>query len=290
MDSPDLDVPAGFELVADETRAAILYALSRGLKEDPDDPALGFAELRRRAGVRDSGNFNYHLDRLLGRYVERGPDGEGYALTHPGMAVVASLVGGEYDLPGRLGPEPYDDPCPICGEPTEIVYEGGILRFGCDGEPAHAMGYNLPPHAVEEEALDEAAELMARRSHAEMALVFDGRCPMCVGSVEFTVSEPERADVAPGYDASCTRCGVHYQLQVGHAAIHHPEVVAFHAERGVDLRSDPTAILRLSRGEAVEVLDGDGDRFAVTVAVEGDALSVTVDDRGQVLGVAEADQ
>lgn len=69
----DSDVVEAFGTLADETRLAVLRALVRA--EGP----LRFSELRARVDVRDSGRFAYHLDRLLGRFVEERP--EGYTLT-----------------------------------------------------------------------------------------------------------------------------------------------------------------------------------------------------------------
>jgi DNA-binding transcriptional ArsR family regulator len=61
----DADVVDAFDALADETRLGVLRALVRA------DGPLEFSDLRARAGVRDSGRFNYHLDRLLGRFVEK---------------------------------------------------------------------------------------------------------------------------------------------------------------------------------------------------------------------------
>lgn len=69
----DGTVAEAFDTLADETRLGILRALVRA-----DEP-LRFSDLRERVGVRDSGRFDYHLDRLLGGFVERRD--ERYALT-----------------------------------------------------------------------------------------------------------------------------------------------------------------------------------------------------------------
>jgi DNA-binding transcriptional ArsR family regulator len=67
------DVVEAFGTLADETRLGVLRALVR------TDGPLRFSELRARVDVHDSGRFAYHLDRLLGRFVEERADG--YALT-----------------------------------------------------------------------------------------------------------------------------------------------------------------------------------------------------------------
>ena len=40
----------------------------------PDDPRT-FSELREAVGMRDSGQFNYHLDKLLGTFVRVTEEG-----------------------------------------------------------------------------------------------------------------------------------------------------------------------------------------------------------------------
>ncbi|WP_449404315.1 DUF7347 domain-containing protein [Halalkalicoccus subterraneus] len=47
---------------------------------------MGFADLRRRVGVEDSGRFRYHLKQLRGDFVEKANDG--YRLTYAGEACV----------------------------------------------------------------------------------------------------------------------------------------------------------------------------------------------------------
>jgi len=67
---------AAFDLLSDPTRVAILQELAAA-----DEP-LGFTALRERAGVQDSGRFNYHLTRLRDRLVTHTD--RGYELTDDG--------------------------------------------------------------------------------------------------------------------------------------------------------------------------------------------------------------
>jgi hypothetical protein len=282
MDDADVEVPEAVELVADETRARILYVLSRQLKEDPEEPWVRFSELRRRVGMRDSGNFNYHLGKLAGRYVVEHPEGDGYRLAYPGMMVVAALVGGEYGATEELGPEPYDEPCPVCGGDLAVRYEGGVVHVDCEDVDAHGMAYNLPSHAVEAGKLDAAARLMASRAYAESALLFDGRCPLCFGAVDHRVAE-QGSDVSPAFQYTCGRCGNHYSMLVGMAAMHHPRVVGFYDDHGVDLRSEPAELLVFAREDRVRRLDDGG--FEVTLELDGDALVVAVGEDATVRSV-----
>jgi DNA-binding transcriptional ArsR family regulator len=73
-----------YALLADETRVAIVRALGEVGRP------LAFSELRERVGVRDSGRFNYHLQRLVGVFLDCTE--EGYVLTDDGERVADSLV------------------------------------------------------------------------------------------------------------------------------------------------------------------------------------------------------
>jgi hypothetical protein len=59
-----------FDLLANEIRLDILRTLGEAMAGDGKTP-ISFSELQRRVGVEDNGRFNYHLDRLLGTFVEK---------------------------------------------------------------------------------------------------------------------------------------------------------------------------------------------------------------------------
>lgn len=86
---PD-EVSEAIELLSDEVRLGIVLELAAAAATAPEGDSVGFADLRERVGVRDSGRFNYHLRRLCGGFVER-TDG-GYRLTEDGAAVADTLA------------------------------------------------------------------------------------------------------------------------------------------------------------------------------------------------------
>jgi hypothetical protein len=77
-DSEDYEV---FTLIADENRLAIVRALAEAPAEG-DSTALSFPALRDRVGMRDSGQFNYHLENLVCQFAQETD--EGYRLRFPG--------------------------------------------------------------------------------------------------------------------------------------------------------------------------------------------------------------
>lgn len=91
-EGPSEALASRFDLLSDETRLRIIAALYRGT-DGKDLDRLSFSELCDRTGIRDTGQFNYHLNRLRDAFVEKRPDG--YALTPAGVAVGRMLVAAE---------------------------------------------------------------------------------------------------------------------------------------------------------------------------------------------------
>lgn len=85
-----------FAVLGNETRLAILLALNRS------DGELAYSELKRQVGVYDSGRFNYHLDKLLGHFID-GTEG-GYRLRDIGRRAAQAVVSETFaSLPGPAG-------------------------------------------------------------------------------------------------------------------------------------------------------------------------------------------
>lgn len=82
-DSPDA-LASHFDLLSDESRLEIIGALYRAGSHSPSDP-IPFSDLFDRTGLTDTGQFNYHLRRLRGPFVEKTDDG--YCLTTEGATI-----------------------------------------------------------------------------------------------------------------------------------------------------------------------------------------------------------
>jgi len=96
-----------FAALSDDTRVAILRALW-----DADEQVLSFSELREAVGIRDSGQFNYHLGKLVGQFVRETDDG--YTLTRAGIQINGAIEAGAYTVEASLDPIDLDSPCPTC--------------------------------------------------------------------------------------------------------------------------------------------------------------------------------
>jgi DNA-binding transcriptional ArsR family regulator len=120
-DEQGTDPADAFGALSDPLRVNILQTLAAHHRETEDGEFIGFAELRRRVDVRDSGRFRYHVERLRGRFVEK--TGEGYRLTYAGVEVVAAILMGTYTEQVSKGPEDLDSVCFVCDEPAMATYD-----------------------------------------------------------------------------------------------------------------------------------------------------------------------
>lgn len=137
-----------FEAVSDEVRLGIPKAFVEERRrrrteidwtdrEITDDVViLSFSELRDAVGVDDSGRFNYHLDKLVDRFVYRTP--KGYMLTVAGHRLAGSLVAGRYEASSMVGVERVDRHCPDCGERLVAMYAAGSLVLLCENDHGEA--------------------------------------------------------------------------------------------------------------------------------------------------------
>lgn len=275
---------APFELVTEETRASILGALAQHQAEHPHERAMAFADLREVAGVDDSGNFNYHLDKLQPEYV-RGTD-EGYVLTYVGLALVGTLRGG-VGADTTRGPEPLDATCRICQTTLTATYEDGILSVECERDHKYPRD-GLPPNAVSGRELEAAIALQTRRTQHHCELVREGVCPACYDDVERdheVLDEPRASHVIL---ATCEGCGMISSAPVGTYLLREPAVVAFYHDHGVDVTETPLWALNLPIADPTVVAE-DPLRLSLSVERDRERLTLTVDEHAQLLDSERTD-
>lgn len=258
----------GFELLSDGTRLGILGALAERLREEPEDPVLGFSDLRRAVGMRDSGNFNYHLGKLEGRFVTSTP--EGYRIAPAGLRVVAAVITGAYGGHERLGPEPLAEDCPVCGDGLTATYEDGMVRVACPAD--HEFRNSLPPGAVDDRGLEGVIDLLTRKTRQDIEMAVSGSCPLCYGRLSWSV-EPPFGSMSE-FEAGCPRCGAHIEVPAAVTLLYEPETVAFFQDHGIDIRERPLWAPELFRGVTVS---GDDDGVEVTIEQEGERLRGRLD-------------
>lgn len=276
-----LDTADAFGALSDPLRVEVLRALLAHHRETGPRTPAGFADLRRRVDVRDSGRFRYHLNELRDHFVEK-TDG-GYRLTRAGREVVAAVLAGTYtDRPSRE-PVELDSDCTACGEAAVARYEDAVCVVTCPND--HALfQWPIPPNAAADATLPtvvERAELLARQA-IERSLA--GLCPKCYGPVEPAVVVAE--DARPGFRAACEACGGRVVGPVGFALLVDPRVRAFYRRHGDPLSErhvwEPAFVHDES---AVSVAGTDPPRVDVAAELAGDELAVTVGATGHVTNV-----
>ncbi len=281
-DAPD----EAFALLGNETRIAILRALS----ERPYEP-MSFSELREQVGMKDSGQFNYHLGKLVGRFIRKEP--EGYQLRLAGWNVVGALRSGSYDPPASAITVAYDDPCPACGGTVLARYEDERMTIACDDCDEQFSNTGLPPGIIEGYDTGELPDVFDRFMHAIVDQVKRGFCVSCKGRIVPSVQlEPDETlrisddDHFPRVRFDCERCPEIITLSMSAAMLDHPAVVAFHYQHGVDLRAQPTWTLEWAHDRRTAVESEDPVRVTVSYELDGDTLDLVVDESLTVVDIA----
>lgn len=262
-------------LLANETRAAILRELGEHLNEVGEPPS--FSTLRERVGVADSGQFNYHLGQLEGRFLEAVADG--YNLTPFGARVVGLLFAGVLEG-GTHGPVEYPVACRWCGSAQTTEFQGGVVEVRCEND--HTETHFLPPGALANRDLVAATDLAWRLTLQSLELAVDGNCPVCGGEVDPGL---RRTDEDLSFYADCDTCPVTVMADPTLIVLSHPAVQGFLWEGGVDMDDRPWALEWCRPGEA-RVTSSDPLRVAVDVVAGEDTITVTLDETGTVVDVS----
>ncbi|WP_207590536.1 DUF7351 domain-containing protein [Halomontanus rarus] len=299
-----------FELLGNETRLAILVALWESDDPFEDDTAVRFSELRNRVGTTDSGQFNYHLDRLEGHFVRSSPDG--YELSEAGRKFVQSVIAGAGIEEPTLEPTAVDIPCKLCGGTVEIMYEDGwvyIYCTECDGlwtEPGeypngHLAQFALDPAGLVGRSPNEIYAAAWVHSYQRIYSMIEGVCPTCSGSIEGALEicsdhDPEglcsNCERRLGTIARfrCTVCKEWAQTPLGTVAKYHPSVVAFCYDHGLQLQYGFNDLEHIDRrlrlgGSTVERLSEDPPRVRVTTEIDDEEVRVELDETLDVVAV-----
>ena len=236
MSDADASAATPFELLGHDIRIGIVEALVEHRREHPDEPALTFSELRDRVGVADSGQFNYHLDKLRGQFV-RETDA-GYRLGAAGRQVAGAVLSGSYDVGPDRGPVDLDATCGYCDASVAVRYEDGALVAECDdGHTVHSDYF--PSGIVERVSLPAAMELSALLGHHKVELLLRDVCPSCYGPATATVERaaPDGRGEGPYFRARCEQCGFSLDGPPGLAVLPHPALLALYLDHDRDVRT-----------------------------------------------------
>ncbi|SFR42640.1 hypothetical protein SAMN04487947_1292 [Halogeometricum rufum] len=244
-ETTDADGPepaAAFAVLGSETRLRILRELW-----ESDDRPLGFSTLRARVGMRDPGQFAYHLNRLVGPYVTKSDDG--YDIRMAGVNVVWAVVSGELTPGAESKTFPATGDCEDCGGPLRARYEDELFYVECAD---CGRGYSMapfPPSGFVDRTEQEVLVAFDRRSRPIYEQVVHDVCPRCAGhgTVSLVDDDADRRAGEPDpsqYEAlavrfRCDVCGLWASERVDVLLTHNDRVAAFHRDNGVDLEEVP---------------------------------------------------
>ncbi|MFB6177490.1 MAG: ArsR/SmtB family transcription factor [Halobaculum sp.] len=290
-ESPDESADA-FAALSDPTRVEILRALW-----DAEDHEATFSDLREEIGMRDSGQFNYHLGKLTGQFVRQTDDGT-YELRLAGIQVIGSLLAGTYTGEAEIGPIPGEESCPDCGIEIMFEYDGDGFTFECESCETGTLVRMPAPRGVfepyEEAETPGVAQRYARNVVRE---VTDGFCPFCRGPMTTVVDagvpgeDPDDTDdPLPLVRFRCDRCEEPLQTELGTPLHDHPAVVAFYHDHGEDVFDLPTTRLLATDTDTAWLDSEEPFRATVRYRADGDTLDVTIDDSLDVIETARTDR
>jgi len=303
-----------FAALGNETRMDILRTLAES------DTPLSFSELRDRVGMRDSGQFNYHLDTIEGHFV-RKRDGQ-YELRQSGRRVIGAVLSGAITEDPVIEPARIDHPCPVCDAPTLVGFSEGRVEHYCTGctgyygrRPIDAGGssngapeygylgsFQLPPAGTEGRTPAELFRAASTWELLNLIAAAAGVCPECSAPLEHTprvCADHDHTDDTCGqcnnYHAihvefECTNCLYGGEAAVAIALMADVNVLAFLAANGIHpvSPSDPTAYSATIMDPDEELLSTDPFEARLTLTLDDAALTVTVDDDLNVVDVRES--
>jgi len=281
-----------FELLADETRLAIVQELAAERYSNWRWSGMSFAQLRRAVGVEDAGNFSYHLQKLCGPLVAK--DGDEYYLLNPGLEIVGAVESGRYAGPSEsvCAETRYDCPYPDCESAIEAVYEDQYFRLRC---PDHHIfsGTIVPPVVAAEHSPDRLVEITTLDMRQEIQRARNGVCPNCWGPVDVTLPavdpglpaqiEPQLPDDTVLVAFGCQHCGLSFEIPPGACVVDHPAVVAFYHDHGERLRGRPYIALPFCALGRADLESTDPVRVRIDVELDGEILALWLDDEANVV-------
>lgn len=287
---PDRPTADTFAALSDPIRIEIVEALAEYHQEHPTDPGVQFSTLRKSVGIRDSGRFLYHLEKLLGVFVEKTDDR--YRLTYAGVEIKNAIVAGTYTNDGTIDSTGLDSTCSICGSSASASYDSGVLTVTCENEHPLFV-WALPANAADGREIEELIELATTLAYHAHELVVGGTCSECYSPVEPTIRRVESSDPNGQplrFTAHCEACGATWDVPVGFTLIGHPEVEALYRRQGRPIREEYWWELEfVGDGISIERLDEEPLTVRLSFEVGDRSLRATVEENGRIVQIRRRD-
>ncbi|MFB6354389.1 MAG: hypothetical protein ABEJ92_09925 [Halobacteriales archaeon] len=293
-----------FATLGNETRLGILLALWDAHRPGYEGAGLTFSELRERVGVGDSGQFNYHLEKLVGEFVRK--TGTDYSITEAGNRIVRAVVGSVGVEEPTPEPVALSHPCPVCGGATEFQYDDGHVFFCCTECPGlYELSDAKPDGVLTSEGCTRSAfagrdllevyDAVRTRAKTHFENMIQGVCPECIGPVTRSLVICDAHDS----DGVCAGCGSRFEARIELECVvckqfaqgpvrtlmsFHPDVLALYIEHDIPFAYEPDPKTMLTPR-----LWPDGELEQAVLSDEPAAVRVTLEyDRGELAYTIDA--
>lgn len=300
-----------FSVLGDETRMQIVQTLG-----ETNGP-VPFTELRDQVGLRQGSQFNYHLDKLVGHFVEKSDNG--YDLTQRGRRVVEAVLSGAVTEDPELEPRVLDQACYHCGAAVEVGYlqeRVGLYCTECDGNygdtanrddvvddtESGLLGYlRLPPAGVQGRSAEEVLAAAFTWGDLQFMARGSGICPRCSASLAESVAVCTDHDASNGVCVACTnRYAVQHHARCTNciyetaglfmlSLLANTELLSFLTSRGLNPVSATAEleVYAVTGDYEEEVISTDPFEARFTFSTDGESITLTVDDDLNVVETAE---
>lgn len=297
-----------FGVLGNQIRMEILQTL--GNEAEP----LSFSALREAVGVRDSGQFNYHLEKLTEHFIAKTESG--YALRQSGHRVIQAVLSGAITEDPILERTPTELPCFYCGNPIDVSYADGEVRMHCSEcrqtdagesdtddsvppEQRDRLGFvRLPPAGIVDRSAEEVLQSAYTWYYNQVLTMADGVCPRCSAAMDHPVTACDDHDAAEGYcdqcgnrsaariTYRCPNCSFERELGISNHFLDNPDLQRFALDHGVEVVSPSFERVYASVGaNETEVISIEPFEARIKFEVNDDSLTLTVDDELSVADV-----
>lgn len=273
MIGPKITPEEAFAQLGNKTRITIVRILGEAHGE-----ALSFSELHERVGTRDSGQFNYHLNQLIGLFVRRTEEGR-YELTYAGNRVIGSIFSGEFNQSTSETTFHLESDCAVCATPLQATYARERVTIQCSGCNEIDTRFGFPPGAMENCSSAELTRVFDRWLKSIFTLVYDGVCNNCSGKLKATLTD-ESEFLHPGEQVNieyhCERCTDESAISISSYLYLHPEVVRFYHRHDIDIRRIDLWNTHAYIKPEVRIVSEDPWKIEATSNIDGDELTIDI--------------
>lgn len=303
-----------FNALGNESRIGILRILG-----EADEP-LPFTELRKRLGIERGGEFNYHLEKLVGHFVEKTEDG--YALQTPGERVLQAVQSGAVTEDPGIETTRLDQACYHCGAPV-VMMSGSNLSVFCinctanyeipvrDASETSALdddteeigllgGFELPPAGIQGRSGIELLRAGTTWATMEQLLSRADICPRCSAKIDASIQVCETHDPDDGacdecgnrhavmYVHECANCNYARMTQFGRILLAETALLNFFTSHDINpiAPDSPMAMRGPLNSYDEEVVSADPFSARFTFTVDDDSITLTVNEDLAVVDVS----